>query len=325
MYAETLSNGGIVKTGQMWAVVAATAALAVGGVAVGAPAQASTPTETTKTQPIYTYSWDDGKCMDGGTPVTVKKRQSVSWFNTNTRIDGSDSSRLGRRTVPAGETVCRLGWSLGPTSVTRSDGVVTGISTPGYPTVADIKALGLTPQTPVAEGVWLPRPAKPAAVGQYPSVIRPVRAWVDQNLVAQGEDLQNAVMVEWEVVGGQGVMIDERRSSDGKSVYDVFELNPNGSIRIVENSFVCYHGGQRGTASFSGRTEGDFGQGYLPEAARWNWEGVMETPWHDGITTKIPAEFGPTWQGMPFLSTSPASGDVSLSGGFSLFALRSVF
>lgn len=285
------------------AAVAAVGAVLVAGVAAAVPAQAAPASKVSKTTPIYSFFWGEKGCIDGGTPVVFKKRQSVQYLNTNTFFDGPASGRLAKRTVTPGEEACQLPWSLGPTGVTMMDGVVTGVTTPGYPTVQDIKDLGLTTSTPVAEGVWLPKPDAPAGDAAHPTQIRPVRAWVDQDLLAKGADIQNAEMIEWEITGGQGVMVEHWWDSDGET-YAVTELNPNGSVRVVQNNFVCYHGTSRGTADFIGGVQYDYGQGALPKSMQKSWPSDGPA-WHEGVTAKVQAEFGPTWQGMPFLN--PAS------------------
>lgn len=281
---------------------AAIAATALGSVMLAGAAQAA-PQKTTKAPtPVYDSHWGNSGCHHGATPVTFPKRQTVAWLDEGDPWDDKPVGKVGKRTVDAGETVCQLAWTLGPVGVTETDGVVTGISTPGYPTVADIKALGLTQDTPVADNVWLPRPNEAASEGRFPDVIRPVRSWVNEDLRAKGVPLQNAVMVEWEIVGGDGISVDNRGGGDIDGKNTATKLNPNGSVRVIQNNFVCYHGTNSGTADISSRIEKDFGQADLPESMTDGW-GDMNVDWSPAIGDRsVTAQFGSSWTGIPLLN-----------------------
>jgi hypothetical protein len=254
--------------------------------------------------PIYEHYWDSNGCDDGSAPVIFAKRQRVMFYTSQSSLwkeNPTEADQLRLVSVEAGEQYCKMPWSLGPLGVQRTNGVVTGITTPGFPTVSEIKELGLSVTTPVAKGLKIPRPIQPESQGFFPTSVRPVRSWVDPDLIAAGEHIQNAVMVEWEIAGGDGVSVESWRSSDGDSAYVPTKMNPSGSVRVIQNSFVCYHGTNSGTADFKGRIEKDFGQEYLPESTIRDWRG-LSVKWTPGYEYSVPGKFSPTWNGIQLLN-----------------------
>lgn len=282
------------------------AGLSVGvllGVAVAPPAFAASKPVTAVT-PVYEHYWESKGCEDGSAPATFAKRQVIKLYKSQSSSwieNPTESDLLITAKAYPGQQYCKMPWSLGPPGVQRTNGVVTGITTPGFPTVSEIKELGLSVTTPVAKGLKIPRPIQPESQGAFPTSVRPIRSWVDPELIAAGENIQNAVMVEWEIVGGDGVSVESWRSSDGKSAYVPTKMNPSGSVRVVQNSFVCYHGTNSGTADFSGRIEQDFGQEYLPESMIRDWMGSNVT-WTPGLEYSVPGKFSPTWNGIQLLN-----------------------
>lgn len=273
------------------------------GVAVAPPAFAVSKPSISVT-PIYEHYSESKGCEDGSAPVTFAKRQLITMYKSQSSSwieNPTESDLLFTTKAYAGQQLCKMLWSLGTLGVQRTDGVVTGITTPGFPTVSEIKELGLSVSTPVAKGLKIPRPMQPESQGAFPTSVRPIRSWVDPGLIAAGEHIQNAVMVEWEIVGGDGVSVESWSSSDGKSAYVPTKMNPSGSVRVIQNSFVCYHGTNSGTADFSGRIEQDFGQEYLPESMIRDWRGSNVT-WTPGYEYQVPGKFSPTWEGIQLLN-----------------------
>lgn len=273
------------------AAIAGSVLVAVGVFVVPAQAASNTAKEP-KSESVYLYS-PSGRCEGRGEEVTFKKTRKVFMFQPPGVYLGAlspikkESDRLRKYTFEAGDKACRLHWSLGPVGVGYTDGVVTSVRTPGYPTVADIKALGISTTTTVADDVWIPRPDRPETPAQAITEIKPLRLWTEPADPVTGQASQQ--MIEWEFTGGAGLLIKSRlENSNGQKVhtYDVTQLNPNGSV-VVRTKLTWCDKGNGPIAAYSGGTaRSDFGQGHLPPSMQRDWSEDGMTPYSLGDLTE---------------------------------------
>jgi len=258
-------------------VLSVTVVAAVSGVIATPAMAAGEEVDPRSTQTVYSDALGSD-CERIGKPVTVRKAKKIWLYRFP---DGAlrekpefakESDRLSRERTWKGRNLCRMNWSLGPLGVERHNGVVTGIRTPGYPTPKDIKNLGLTIDTPVAENVMIPRPNKPLAPARDPESIKPIRVRDEPANPATGEPVTR--VLDWEFTGGSGLIIQHRtRLIDGERVhhYSVTELDPNGSDEVAHRMTSCDKGAGP-MADYSGGTAtSNYGQAHLPRSMTYGW------------------------------------------------------
>ena len=250
---------------------------AVSGVIATPAMAAGEELDPRKTQTVYSDALSSD-CERIGKPVTVRKAKKIWLYRFP---DGAlrekpkfakESDRLSRERAWKGRNLCRMNWSLGPLGVERKNGVVTGIRTPGYPTLQDIKNLGLTIDTPVADNVMIPRPNKPLAPARDPESIKPIRVRDEPANPATGEPVTR--VLDWEFTGGSGLIIQHRtRLIDGERVhhYSVTELNPDGSVEIAQQMTYCDRGAGPIADYAGGTATSNYGQAHLPRSMTYGW------------------------------------------------------
>ena len=213
-----------------------------------------------------------GKCDAGEVKTKISKKARVQWEWSN----GNVSTKV----LKKGKVVCAYTNSKGVKSEAtyNAAGVMTKLPStfPKNPTVADIESLGLTKDSKVAPNLRLPQPSGRAlAPAKLADTVTPIRAYpmeypnmVDKGLYNGGfvqEGTKTAIMVEWELRGGSGIV----DLGNGTKVPFV-----NGVARVT--------GSIGGTEGFPrGQTQGqimgngilpDYGQANLPSSTTQNWK-----------------------------------------------------
>jgi hypothetical protein len=220
---------------------------------------------------IYTKAVK-GKCDAGEVKLKMPSTKKVNWEWAN--------GNVGPKVVKKGAKVCKYVSKAGVASEAtyNAQGVMTALpkSFPKNPTVEDIQSLGLTPQSKVSPSLRIPQPVGAAlAPAKLADTVTPIRAYpvevpnmVDKGIYNGGfvqEGTKTAIMVEWELRGGSGVV----DLGNGTKVPFV-----NGVARVT-NSIGGSEGFPRG--QIQGQIMGrgilpDYGQANLPSTTTQNWK-----------------------------------------------------
>lgn len=259
------------ETAKKWTKRAALTLAATALLSVGWMAGSTTPQVSEAAPNGITYTAAVKKqCVDGAEKVLLKKGKVVTWQ--------WKSGRTAEKVMKKTRTACvvpAVSPALPSGGLTmNASGEVTALpsSFPKNPTVQDIAALGLTPESKVAPSLRIPQPNAPIAGAKLADTVKPVRAYPVEvpNVVgwslAEGEIVNGTttiVMVEWELRGGSGVV----DLGNGTRVPFV-----NGVARVA----TSIGGADFTQGQMTGRITGngiapDYGQAQLPSSTTQNW------------------------------------------------------
>lgn len=210
-----------------------------------------------------------GQCVDGSKSVLLRKGAVVKWQARSGQIV---SKRLAKKTracvaVSAGSSAVSSGSLLS----VGANGAVTAVSLPKRPSVGDIAALGLTAHSKVDPNLRIPMPSDAVSAAKLANTVRPVRAYTVTQPHSTGWTLNGGetfdgtdtiVMVEWELVGGSGVV-------ETNTGYVPFV---NGTARVVTSLGAAdFQNGQM-TGVLVGQIAPNYGQASLPASVMADWD-----------------------------------------------------
>lgn len=271
MLENKRAKGAVMKTSRKVAAIGVLVALGAGVLAPGAMAAPNDGrVMATKANSSLTHvRAKDGLCPEDFNLATVKGNHKVSWQYP--------SGKVGVKKVKKGQEVCVYKGQPG----VWKDGVLVGLpgNFPKNPTAADIAALGLTKDTPVAPNLRIPQPKldsalKPAELAEYVTPIAYLGDSTETLTYPAGErevSVTNTYrFVEWEITGGQGVLqYGGFASPGGKAENRYVNLNPNGTTRVTQG-FLQEADSPNG-GKFEGMLVPDYGQANLPPSAIQDW------------------------------------------------------